>query len=214
MNWPEMLLKMALSVAVGGLIGTERERHGRAAGMRTHALVCLGAALTSMTSLFVSDVLGNNGDVFRISAQVISGVGFLGAGMIILRKNHTITGLTTAAGIWTTGAIGIAIGYGFYIGAVGAVLLFLTVTTLFARFEKRKKAEAIYVEIDNMYRTNAIIRELQEMICEKSTVQTIAPRSETPGHLGLVVVIDRRLELNLDDICKIENVIYAVEGDG
>ena len=103
------VLRSLAAVVIGGLIGSERARHGRAAGMRTHILVCLGACMTSMTSMFVSDVLGNNGDVFRIPAQVVSGIGFLGAGMIILKNNNIITGLTTAAGVWTTATIGVAL---------------------------------------------------------------------------------------------------------
>ena len=92
------VLRSLAAVIIGGLIGSERARHGRAAGMRTHILVCLGTCMTSMTSMFVSDALGNNGDVFRIPAQMVSGIGFLGAGMIILKSNNIITGLTTAAG--------------------------------------------------------------------------------------------------------------------
>ncbi|MBQ8532901.1 MAG: MgtC/SapB family protein, partial [Clostridia bacterium] len=95
-----------IPLIASALIGSERARHGRAAGMRTHIIVCLGSALTSMISIFVSDITGNDGDVLRISAQVISGIGFLGAGMIILKNNNVITGLTTAAGVWTTSIIG------------------------------------------------------------------------------------------------------------
>ena len=95
-------VRLVLAVAFGGMIGYERERHGRAAGLRTHILVCLGSALTSMMSIYVSQIMGTGGDVLRIPAQVISGIGFLGAGMIILKNNNVITGLTTAAGVWTT----------------------------------------------------------------------------------------------------------------
>jgi putative Mg2+ transporter-C (MgtC) family protein len=109
----QITIRAILAIIVGCLIGAERAKHGRAAGMRTHILVCLGAAMTSMTSLYVSEVLNYGGDVLRIPAQVISGIGFLGAGMIILKNNNTIVGLTTAAGIWATATIGIAIGYGF-----------------------------------------------------------------------------------------------------
>ena len=90
----ETLIRAAAAVVIGSLIGSERARHGRAAGMRTHILVCLGACMTSMTSMYVADILGSDGDVFRIPAQVISGIGFLGAGMIILKSNNMITGLT------------------------------------------------------------------------------------------------------------------------
>ena len=121
----EMILRCFLAIAAGALIGAERARHGRVAGMRTHILVCLGSALTAMTGVFVSTQSTLGGDPFRISAQVISGIGFLGAGMIILRHDHTITGLT-AAGVWATATIGIAIGYGFYIGAACVTILLLS----------------------------------------------------------------------------------------
>ena len=125
------VLRLALSVVVGVLIGSERAKHGRAAGMRTHALVALGACLTSLMSIFVSDILGAGGDVMRISAQVISGIGFLGAGMIIIKNNDIITGLTTAAGVWTTSIIGISLGYGFYTGAIVTTVLFLISIIIF-----------------------------------------------------------------------------------
>ncbi len=210
--WLTVLIRSLLAVLIGSLIGSERARHGRAAGMRTHILVCLGAALTSMTGIYVSEMLGNHGDVFRISAQVISGVGFLGAGMIILKNNSIITGLTTAAGVWATSALGIAVGYGFYAGAVIVTVLFLSAIILFARFERRKKtAEVLYIEIDNMYRTNHIIRELEDAIREPFTFQTIAPKSECPGHLGINLVIEKRIELDISELCRIENVVFAVE---
>ncbi|MBQ0083828.1 MAG: MgtC/SapB family protein [Clostridiales bacterium] len=135
----DILIRTVMAVVLGGLIGNERARHGRAAGMRTHILVCLGAAMTSMTSIFVSS-LGIEGDFFRISAQVVSGIGFIGAGMIILKNGNIITGLTTAAGVWTTGTIGIAVGYGFYWGALIVAAMFLITIILFARFEKKEKA--------------------------------------------------------------------------
>ena len=91
------IISSLAAVIIGGLIGSERARHGRAAGMRTHILVCLGSCMTAMTSMYVSQTLGV-GDVLRLPAQVISGIGFLGAGMIILKPNNVITGLTTAAG--------------------------------------------------------------------------------------------------------------------
>ncbi|MFR7855687.1 MAG: MgtC/SapB family protein, partial [Acutalibacteraceae bacterium] len=161
----ETLIRAAAAVVIGSLIGSERARHGRAAGMRTHILVCLGACMTSMTSMYVADILGSDGDVFRIPAQVISGIGFLGAGMIILKSNNMITGLTTAAGVWTTATIGVALGYGYYIGAAVVTVLFLSTIILFARFErKRKSAEVIYVEIDDPYRVNAVLGRMKELI--------------------------------------------------
>lgn len=206
------VLRSLAAVVIGGLIGSERARHGRAAGMRTHILVCLGACMTSMTSMFVSDVLGNNGDVFRIPAQVVSGIGFLGAGMIILKNNNVITGLTTAAGVWATATIGVALGYGFYIGAVIVTLLFLGTIILFARFErKRKSAEVIYIEIDDLYKVNAVLSRLREVIPESFTYQIFAPKSEKNGNIGMNIVIDKRIDFDISSLCNIENVAYAIE---
>ena len=206
------VLRAPAAVVIGGLIGSERARHGRAAGMRTHILVCLGACMTSMTSMFVSDVLGNNGDVFRIPAQVVSGIGFLGAGMIILKNNNMITGLTTAAGVWTTATIGVALGYGYYVGAVAVTVLFLSTIVLFARFErKRKSAEVIYIEIDNAYKVNAVLKELERKIPESFTYQIFAPKSGNAGNVGLNVVIDKRIDMDVSRLSELENIVFAVE---
>ena len=206
------VLRSLAAVVIGGLIGSERARHGRAAGMRTHILVCLGACMTSMTSMFVSDVLGNNGDVFRIPAQVVSGIGFLGAGMIILKNNNMITGLTTAAGVWTTATIGVALGYGYYVGAAAVTVLFLSTIVLFARFErKRKSAEVIYIEIDNAYKVNEVLKELEREIPESFTYQIFAPKSGYQGSVGLNVVIDKRIDMDVSGLSSIENIVFAVE---
>lgn len=206
------LLKLLISVVFGAIIGSERSRHGRAAGMRTHILVCMGACMTSMISMFVSDVLSHEGDVFRISAQVISGIGFLGAGMIILKSNNVITGLTTAAGIWATGVIGIAVGYGFFTGAIISVALFLITITLFSKFERRKRlAQVFYVEVGDMYKTNQVMDDISALIDSEFSIRTMPPRSEKSGNIGLNVVIERRGNLTVKDICAIENVVFAIE---
>lgn len=208
----QVLLRSFLAVVIGGIIGSERARHGRAAGMRTHILVCLGAAMTSMTSMYVSDVLGHQGDVFRISAQVISGIGFLGAGMIIFKSNNVIIGLTTAAGVWATGTIGVALGYGFYIGAIVVTILFLVTIVLFAKFEKRKKAtEVIYIEIDNMYNTNEIIDKIKSMLSMEFTYRIVAPKSNKEGHLGINLIIDKRIGFEPERFCQLDNVVFAAE---
>ena len=206
------VLRSLAAVVIGGLIGSERARHGRAAGMRTHILVCLGSCMTSMTSVFVSDIMGNNGDVFRIPAQVVSGIGFLGAGMIILKNNNMITGLTTAAGVWTTATIGVALGYGYYVGAAAVTVLFLSTIVLFARFErKRKSAEVIYIEIDNAYKVNKVLKELETAIPESFTYQIFAPKSGNRGSVGLNVVIDKRIDMDVSGLSSVENIVFAVE---
>lgn len=208
----ETLVRSLLSVLIGSLIGSERARHGRAAGMRTHILVCLGSCMTAMTSMYVSQVLGITGDVFRIPAQVVSGIGFLGAGMIILKANNMITGLTTAAGVWTTGTIGVALGYGYYIGALIVTALFLATIILFAKFERRRKsAEVIYIELDNLYKVNATLSELEKYIPEVFSYQILAPKSNHSGNVGINLVIDKRINLEVSRLTEIENVVFAIE---
>lgn len=206
-----VVLRSLSAVLVGGVIGCERARHGRAAGMRTHILVCLGACMTSMTSMFVANVVGSNGDVFRISAQVVSGIGFLGAGMIILKNNNMITGLTTAAGVWTTGTIGIALGYGFYTGAGVVTLLFLATVVLLAKLEKSKKStQAIYVEVNNLSAVNAVLKNLQTVLTPEFTYQITPPKSGQPGHLGLSLQLNEKFTADLETLCRIEHLVFAV----
>lgn len=208
----QIVVRSLAAVLIGSLIGSERARHGRAAGMRTHILVCLGSCMTAMTSMYVAQTLGMGGDVFRIPAQVISGIGFLGAGMIILKANNVITGLTTAAGVWTTATIGIAVGYGYYAGALIVTALFLITIILFAKFERhRKSAEVIYIELDNLYKVNATLSELEKYIPESFTYQIFAPKSNQSGNVGINVVIDRRIDLDVSRLTEIENVVFAIE---
>ena len=205
-------IRLILAVIIGCLIGSERAKHGRAAGMRTHILVCLGSALTSVMSIYVSDVLGAGGDILRIPAQVISGIGFLGAGMIILKNNNVIMGLTTAAGVWTTSIIGIAVGYGFYVGAIISTVLFLAAIILFSKLERGKKtAEVIYVEIDDMYKANEITDVINEMINTEISHQIMAPKSGYQGDLGINIVIEKRQNFDIKRLCGIEHVVYVEE---
>lgn len=201
-----------VAVIIGSLIGNERARHGRAAGMRTHIIVCLGAALTSMISLYAGEVLGNQGDILRISAQVISGIGFLGAGMIILKSNDVIIGLTTAAGVWVTSVIGIAVGLGFYEGAIPVTAFFLLAIVVITRFEKKKKSgDSIYIEIDDMYKANEIVDQIRSIINVKFTHHLTRPRSHQSGHLGLHLITYDRYKFDVARLLEIQNVVFVGE---
>lgn len=207
----DIIFRALLAVLIGGFIGTERARHGRAAGMRTHILVCLGSVLTAMTGVYVTQFYGG-GDMTRIAAQVVSGVGFLGAGMIILKNGNVITGLTTAAGVWSTASIGIAIGYGFYVGAVAMAFLFLISVTFFSKFERFKRSvEVIYIESDNMGKLNHLLDELKEKIPADFTVNIQAPKSGKNGNIGIQIVLEKRINPDFTDILSLENVLYVIE---
>lgn len=124
-----VLAKMLIACLCGTVIGLERSSKNRPAGFRTHILVCLAAAVAAMTSLYIFLEMKMPADISRICGQVLSGLGFIGAGTIVITKRLTIKGLTTAAGLWTTGVIGLAIGSGYYeLGLLGTVLVLVTET--------------------------------------------------------------------------------------
>lgn len=215
-NVVSVAFRIVLAALLGGLIGSERGRHGRAAGMRTHILVCLGAALTSLTSMYVANVLQQNGDVFRIPAQVISGIGFLGAGTILVRNRSIVTGLTTAAGMWATASIGVAVGFGFYTGALVASLLCLLLIPLLGKVEyKRKLLSSLYVEVDTIERTGILVEEIRGLLGPTLTVQIVGPKSTCNGHVGLQLLV-RSTVLTADLVRKItemDGVSFMVEED-
>lgn len=140
-DWREILIRLTLASVFGAVIGMERERKDWAAGLRTHMLVCLGAALIMLVSAYgFSEVLTNPHivlDPSRIAAQVVSGIGFIGAGTILFLKQGVIRGLTTASGLWTVAAIGLAAGGGMYFAASVATLLALIILSLLKPLETR-----------------------------------------------------------------------------
>ena len=122
LNPVSITVRILLALVLGGLLGLEREKKQRPAGFRTYVVVCIGSALACITNIYICNYLGGS-DPARIPAQVISGIGFLGAGTIIVTRNNHIKGLTTAAGLWCCATIGIAVGSGFYFGAIICDLL-------------------------------------------------------------------------------------------
>ena len=150
MTW-EMILRLVLAMVFGGLIGLEREIGNRPAGFRTHTLVCMGSALVMMTSEFMMGIYSDFVDPARLGAQVISGIGFLGAGTI-LKDGSRVRGLTTAASLWVVACIGVAVGIGFYWGALIVTLLsYITLVFLkkFEGFVPGHKDYYVYLEIPN-----------------------------------------------------------------
>ena len=128
-------IRMALAILCGGLIGIEREYKRRPAGFRTHILICLGAAMMTMTGQFLSLELNYPTDISRLGAQVVAGIGFIGAGTIIVTQHQRVKGLTTAAGLWASAVVGLAVGAGFYEGGILATFLILLAETVFSKLE-------------------------------------------------------------------------------
>ena len=155
-------VRIAMAMVLGGLIGLERGVRSHPAGFRTHILVCVGACLAMLVNQFVFEGIGAAGtDPTRIGAQVISGIGFLGVGTIFMAGRNTVRGLTTAAGLWASGAIGLAVGIGFYAGAVIAAVIVLVVLGLFPLFEnamyKRARGLRLHVEFDSIEAERAFV---------------------------------------------------------
>jgi len=160
LNIVSISVRILLALVLGGLLGIEREQKQRPAGFRTYIIVCLGSALASITNIYMCEYLGA-GDPARLPAQVISGIGFLGAGTILVTRNNHIKGLTTAAGLWCCATIGIAVGTGFYSGAIicGVIIVFsLRILTMVDKaFNKYRKYISLYVEFSDSYFTSALL---------------------------------------------------------
>ena len=150
LNVASLALRLALAMLFGGTIGFERGIRQRAAGLRTHMLLCVGSASTMLCSQYIYASYGV-GDPARLSAQVISGIGFLGAGTIIVTKRNEIKGLTTAATLWSTACMGIAVGVGFYecamIMYILLIIILVFVSVLDKKYLKIPTSTALYLEV-------------------------------------------------------------------
>lgn len=227
MGWYKMLMqfndvsvvvRIFLAMLLGGGIGMEREKSKRPAGFRTHILVCVGSCMTALIGLFVWQELGNVSDPLRISAQVVSGIGFLGVGTILVKEHDHITGLTTAAGLWTTAAIGIACGFGFYLGAVlGTLVVALTSAILFkleARGRKKNKKLTLYAEVMGTEKLNEYTDWLMEAL-QARNILVVAPRSGIPGNVGLEIILPlighEDVKAVLEEVRSKESMVFAME---
>ncbi len=138
---PEIAIRLGAAALLGAIVGSERQKHEWTAGLRTHMLVCIGSALVMIVSMHgFYDVVGEKGitlDPSRVAAQVVSGIGFLGAGTIIFMRNQVVRGLTTAAGLWTVAAIGLAVGGGLYWAAGITTAMVFIILAILKPIEKR-----------------------------------------------------------------------------
>ena len=134
-DWLTVAVRLVTAMICGGLIGLERERKRRPAGFRTHILICLGAAMTTLTSQYLVLNLHMFTDMARLGAQVIAGIGFIGAGTIIITKRRQVKGLTPAAGLWAAAIVGLCCGAGFFEAAIVATVIILLAELVFSKIE-------------------------------------------------------------------------------
>lgn len=160
-----IVFRLALAAVCGGIIGLERGANKHPAGFRTHILVCLGSAIAMLTNQFILEQFQSNSDPARLGAQVITGVGFLGAGTIFVTGRSKIKGLTTAAGLWASACLGLAFGIGFYSGALVGGLILFTSLALLPRLENyiytQSRTLDIYIEIDSFVRFKNLTAEIR-----------------------------------------------------
>ena len=210
-----VVVRILLATLLGGLIGTERGRHGRDAGLRTHIFIALGSAMTSLIGIYTVEILGYGSDPMRIAAQVVSGIGFLGVGTILVKNSSKVTGLTTAAGMWATSAIGIATGIGFYSAAILCTAICLITATLLTKLEVNRRAiRQLYIEIEGVKNANTIIEHLSELSQGKVEINILNAKSSTAGNIGILATLPIASENKhsfIEKILTLDNVVLVAE---
>lgn len=197
-------VRMCMAVCCGGLIGLERSLKHRAAGFRTHILICLGASMTTLTSQYLLITMNMYTDVARLGAQVIAGIGFIGAGTIMVTKNQSVKGLTTAAGLWTAAIIGLVCGAGF-----AELALFATAMVLFAevvlfrvesKFARKVNDINIYIEYKHAVSIEHIYTILREKKIQVSNFEiNRVTNGENDSHYYCAVISFRASKQQMDE---------------
>ncbi|MDD4111597.1 MAG: MgtC/SapB family protein [Herbinix sp.] len=211
-NDSSIILRLLLAVVLGGIIGFERGRSGRPAGLRTHILVCLGAVLAMMTNQYIYEEFGVS-DPTRMAAQVISGIGFLGAGTILVTGRHQVKGLTTAAGLWATACMGLAIGIGFYKAAIAACIMITFATVVLHRFDNflvsKSKIMDLYVEFSNTVPITSVLDTLKSFHVNIENIEIVKPTYGANAQLAAIMTIKlKQKKARVDVIAK----LHSLEG--
>ena len=204
LNALSIMIRLLMAIICGGVIGLERGIRGQAAGCRTHMLVCIGSALVMMTNIFAVNSYGGGTDPTRLGAQVVSGIGFLGAGTILITSKHQIKGLTTAAGLWASACMGLAIGIGFYeLAIIGNIFIFLVIGIL-NRFDSiiygQSKVMEIYVELSGPEVLQNIIAYARENSYEIKHIQVVKNKAIDSLVTGTIFTLKTKEKCDHSDI--------------
>lgn len=196
-------LRILMAIVLGGMIGMERGLKNRPAGLRTYMLVCLGACIVMLTNQYVYEAFGV-GDPVRMGAQVVSGIGFLGAGTIIVTARNQIKGLTTAAGLWACACVGLALGIGLYaVSIMGSVAIFVILTLLHEldfHMRRRTKQVEVYVELKHNVAVGQFLDFVRDRHYEPSNLQILLENTSDNGILAFSVTLKGQKNCNHDDI--------------
>lgn len=208
-NVISIIIRILLSMLLGGILGIDRGRKKRPAGFRTYMVVCIGSTLAMLTSQYVFQNIGSS-DPTRIAAQVISGIGFLGAGTIIVTGHNQVKGLTTAAGLWASATLGLAIGIGFYEGAIIAcIALFIVMNSLQfmdSYLSSKSKDILLYIEFSEIKYVNEFLAIVRKANMNISDIEI----NKTEG-LGISATITVKMNQNHEHT-DIVQMFSGVEG--
>lgn len=210
-----VVVRLLLATVISGAIGLERGSQRHQAGMRTHILVCIGASIVMMTNQYIVQTFNVTADPARLGAQVISGIGFIGAGLILVTRTNRVKGLTTAAGLWACACIGLATGIGFYSGAIAGGLIVLFVLAVLPLLEdflySKSKVMELAVKIKDQENTDDVIE------CIKNQdIKIIDINTEKQGlHLAMKIKIPDRKEKDdiINKISSLDCVTIVLEKD-
>lgn len=211
-----IIVRILTSIILGGAIGLDRGMKNRPAGFRTYMLVSIGSCVVMLINQYVYQVY-ETGDPMRLGAQVISGIGFLGAGTIILTGHNQIKGLTTAAGLWASACIGLAIGIGLYEVGIAASVAVFTVLTMLQRLDFRMRSKTrivdVYVELEDSVSLGSFLYMAREKNLELSNIQREEDAASACENHNFVVTIRGKSPMHADEIIwtvrKIAGVKYA-----
>lgn len=196
-------MRIIAAIVISGIIGMERGLKNRAAGFRTYILVCVGSCIIMMINQYIYQEL-STGDPTRMAAQVVSGIGFLGAGSIIVTSHNQIKGLTTAAGLWTSACIGLATGFGLYeIALVGGISIFLVLTILHNwenRVRRNAKILTLYIELNSNVGLSDFIRKTQQQELLLSNIQVEPGDSAVRERVCFLTTVKGKNRMNRDAI--------------
>ena len=214
-----LCLRMVLAFVCVGLVGLEREYKRRPAGFRTHILICMGAAMTTLTSQYLYLEMNYETDMARLGAQVIAGIGFIGAGTIIVTRRQHVKGLTTAAGLWATAIIGLALGAGFYEGGILTTILILAVELVLSKIgycvQEHNPELNIYVEYQDRICLEHVIQILQNKEVRIMNMEVMRATSSDRHRASAILLLRRHKHISVDDmlstIKNVRGVVVAEE---
>ena len=205
--------RMCLAVLCGGIIGLERTYRRRPAGFRTHMLICLGASITTLTSQFLLLYLGYYTDMARIGAQVVAGIGFIGAGTNIVTRHQRVKGLTTAACLWAAAIVGLALGAGFFEGGLTLTVLVMVAELVFSKVERlilRSSLELnLYLRYDDSDAMARVLRFLRDNGIKLISLEITRPQEDAAHKATAIFLLRLNKKMRQEDFLR---QMYAIEG--